>query len=295
MPRVFVNLTTDQIIKSLINKAVQQLADVSDSALLDTQILLAFVLQKDISYLLTWPEKQLAAVQSKRFMALVDERKYGKPIAYLIGQQQFWSLDFFVSPATLIPRPDTECLVELVLSKHGEQPHQCLDLGTGTGAIALALASERLQWQISAVDFSLEAVALAKRNAKHLNYPQVEIFQSDWFESINTNSSFDVIVSNPPYIDKNDHHLGLGDVRFEPNSALVAGKSGLADIVIIIEQAKRFMNNHGYLYIEHGYQQALSVRALFNENSYYNVNTVQDLNGNDRVTYGQNLSQVPHS
>jgi release factor glutamine methyltransferase len=282
-----VTLKADHTIKSFASVGEDELANCSDSVKLDVQILLSFVLQKDISYLFTWPDKKLSVAQGKQFMTLLSQRKQGKPIAYLIEHKEFWSLDFFVSPATLIPRPDTESLVELILSNHCEKPQHCLDLGTGSGVIALALASERQQWKISAVDYSSEAVALAKRNAIHLNYPEVNIYQSNWFEAIDKHLVFDVIVSNPPYIDKNDHHLAQGDVRFEPSSALVSGNQGLADIIIIIEQANAFLTNNGYLYIEHGYQQAQSVRALLQKNSYYNVLTVQDLNGNDRITYGQ--------
>lgn len=280
-------LITDHTIKSLASFAEVELADISDSVKLDVQILLSFVLQKDISYLFTWPDKKLSVAQAEQFMTLLSQRKQGKPIAYLTGHKEFWSLDFFVSSATLIPRPDTESLVELILLNHCEIPQHCLDLGTGSGVIALALASERQQWKIFAVDYSVQAVALAKRNAAHLNYPKVNIFQSNWFESIDKQLTFDVIVSNPPYIDENDHHLIQGDVRFEPSTALVSGDKGLADIVTITEQATGFLKNNGYLYIEHGYQQAQSVRALLLKNSYYNVLTVQDLNGNDRVTYGQ--------
>jgi len=274
-------------IDGLIKFGAQQLIGLSDSAKLDVQVLLSHVLIKDISYLLTWPEKQPSVEQISIFKQLLQQRVKGQPIAYLIGRKEFWSLNFFVSPATLIPRPDTECLVELVLEQHAEQSQRCLDLGTGTGAIALALASERPFWHISAVDFSFDAVTLAQKNARHLNFPEVEICQSDWFKSIDKTCKFDVIVSNPPYIDEEDEHLSQGDVRFEPLSALVANKKGLADILVIIEQAKAYLNEGGWLYFEHGYQQGEAVRALFIENGYHNVLTTQDYNGNDRITYAR--------
>jgi len=278
-------LNKNNSIKSIINIGEQQLADISDSAKLDAQVLLGFVLNKDISYLYTWPEEILLSNQTEQFFALLTQRKQGEPIAYLVGVKEFWSLNFFVSPATLIPRPDTECLVELVLEQHDQTNLQCLDLGTGTGAIALAIASERESWQITAIDYSDEAVELAKRNAKQLKFTAVDVFQSDWFQSIDSKQEFDLIVSNPPYIDPLDEHLQQGDVRFEPLSALVASDKGLADISLIIKQAKSYLIKGGWLYFEHGYQQGKAVRALFNENGYHKALTVQDYNGNDRITY----------
>lgn len=274
-------------VEQAIKFGVQQLIELSDSAKLDVQVLLGHVLKKEISYLLTWPEYQLTNEQISCFMSLLQERVKGLPIAYLIGTKEFWSLNFFVSSATLIPRPDTECLVELILAQHDKSPLYCLDLGTGTGAIALALASERHQWRISAVDFSAEAVALANKNAQQLNLTHVTIKQSDWFQSVDKSRKYDFIVSNPPYIDANDEHLLKGDVRFEPITALVANNEGLADILHIIIQAKHYLNDGGWLYFEHGFLQGQSVRALFAENGYYDALTVQDYSGNDRITYAQ--------
>lgn len=224
------------------------LSAVSDSAKLDSQILLAFVLNKEISYLLTWPEKLVDEPIEKKYLCLLDRRLVGEPIAYIVGYKEFWSLPFKVSPATLIPRPDTEILVEQVLTHFGDEDNmRCLDLGTGTGAIALAIASEKSAWQIDAVDFNQEAVSLALSNAENLQLSQVNIFQSDWFEAL-VGKKFDVIVANPPYIDAQDDNLNKGDVRFEPETALIANEKGLADIRHIAEQALNYFNDKGALF-----------------------------------------------
>ena len=255
----------------------------SDSALLDAQILLAFVLVKETIYLMTWPERLLSVEQQQSFDALIKKRKEGMPVAYLTGVREFWSLPFKVNSSTLIPRPDTEILVEHAL-KYSQPTSRILDLGTGTGAVILSLAHELPNAQCVGIDFSDNAVLLAKENANDLNINNVELLQSDWFK--NVSGTFDVIVSNPPYIDKADHHLDCGDVRFEPLSALVADNKGLSDIEIIVEHAKSHLNNNGYLLIEHGFEQAIAVQNIFTEHGYNAVNTVQDYGHNDRVTLG---------
>ncbi len=195
------------------------------------------MLDKERSYILTWPDKEVTGQAEQDYLTLLKRRVIGEPIAYIVGVQEFWSLPFQVSPATLIPRPDTEVLVELVLEQFGDlDTLHCLDLGTGTGAIALSLASEQPNWQIDAIDYSLDAVKLAQKNAKNLQLTHVNIFQSDWFSALNERK-FDVIVSNPPYIDALDENLSQGDVRFEPESALVADEQGLGDIKHIAKQA----------------------------------------------------------
>ena len=272
-------------IAKLIAFGQQFLLPHSDSAKLDTEILLCFVMNKSASFLLTWPEHKLTPQQSQQFSALIQRRAQGEPIAYIVKIREFWSLPLQVSPATLIPRPDTEVLVELVLSHHQDQVIRCLDLGTGTGAIALALASEHPQWQIEAVDYSHEAVALAKRNADNLNLTQVNIYQSDWFSQVSGEKCFDVIVSNPPYIDENDHHLNEGDVQFEPKTALVALDNGLADIKIIARQALKFLKLGGFLYIEHGFEQSHAVQAILTDLAYSEIQTIKDYSDNDRVTW----------
>lgn len=257
----------------------------SDSSKLDTEILICFVIEKPRSFLLTWPEHQLSTSQAKQFAELMLRRVQGEPIAYIVQLREFWSLPLQVSPATLIPRPDTEVLVELVLTHHQAVELSCLDLGTGTGAIALALASERPQWQIEAVDYSDEAVALAKVNADNLALTQVNIYQSDWFNQIADDKRFDIIVSNPPYIDEHDYHLNEGDVRYEPKTALVAADNGLADIKIIAHQALNFLKLGGFLYIEHGFEQSKMVQKILADLAYSEIKTIKDYSHNDRVTW----------
>ena len=181
--------------------------------------------------------------------------------------------------------------MELVLANHNVEVLSCLDLGTGTGAIALALASEHKNWHVHAVDFNQDAVALAKINAQKNTLTQVIIYQSDWFSNLCKTQRFDIIVSNPPYIDEHDHHLSEGDVRFEPLSALVAPQQGYADIIHIVASARAYFNKQGYLYIEHGFEQAEKVQAIFREYGYQQIQTQQDLSGNDRITFGQYYCQ----
>lgn len=274
-------------IVNLVAYGQEQLVSCSDSAKLDAQILLAFVLDKELSYLLTWPEKALTKQDKQQYLALLDRRISGEPIAYIVGVKEFWSLPFMVSPATLIPRPDTEILVELVLEQFADfDTLHCLDLGTGTGAIALALASEQPNWQIDAIDFSLDAVKLAQKNAQNLQLSHVNIFQSDWFSALN-DRKFDVIVSNPPYIDKLDENLSQGDVRFEPESALVADEHGLGDIKHIAQQALKYLNSQGSLFFEHGFEQGEAVRNILTALGYHNAQTVRDFNGHERITWAR--------
>lgn len=275
-------------IESAISFGEKVIAAMSDSAKLDCQILLSHVLDKPTTYLYTWPEQLLTQAQIQQYTRLLARRENGEPIAYIVGYKEFWSLNFKVSPATLIPRPDTELLVEQILADHDVEHLSCLDLGTGTGAIALALASEKPFWKIDAVDFSQQAVELAQDNAKQLQLGRVNIFQSHWFENIPSASQvekYQIIVSNPPYIDPQDDHLLIGDVRFEPKSALIAEQQGMADIRYIIQQAQPFLSDDGWLYFEHGYDQAEAVREAFLQEGYHDINTKKDYNGNDRITY----------
>jgi release factor glutamine methyltransferase len=275
-----------QTIQVLIENAEQCLLACSDSAKLDAQILLCFVLDKEHSYLLTWPEKIVNQQSIEQFHTLLQRRITGEPIAYIIGVKEFWSLPFYVSPATLIPRPDTEILVELVLDMYECQSGlSCLDLGTGTGAIALSLASEFPDWEIDALDFSLDAVQLAKKNAEHLTLTHVNIYQSDWFSTVPKTKKFNIIVSNPPYIDELDHNLKHGDVRFEPKSALVADDKGLADIKYIANLARDYLVKQGTIFFEHGFDQGDAVRKLLNDLGYKKAKTVKDLNNHDRITW----------
>ncbi len=274
---------------SLVNSVSIEQALASSSQLqtetprLDIECLLCHVLNCDSSYLRTWPEKQLSSEQRTLFKSLLKRRLQGEPIAHICETRAFWTLDLLVTPDTLIPRPDTEVLVETILNLKLPKQANILDLGTGTGAIALALASERLTWKVTATDFRSEVVSLAKRNAEQHHITNVEIFQSDWFSHISA-SSFDVIVSNPPYIDPDDKHLSEGDVRFEPLSALIADNKGLADIEHIISQASKFLNQGGWLVLEHGYDQASEVQALFQQAHFQCIETIKDYGQQDRLT-----------
>ena len=280
-----IELVSSMTLAELIVYGEQLLSPQSDSAKLDTEILICFVINKERSFLLTWPENKLSQEQAKHFVELMLRRVAGEPIAYIVNLREFWSLPLQVSPATLIPRPDTEVLVEQVLSQHVNENLTCLDLGTGTGAIALALASEKPLWTIEAVDFNHDAVELATRNAKNLDLSHVDIYQSDWFNSVFADKFFDIIVSNPPYIDAGDHHLDEGDVRYEPKTALVAADSGLADIKIIVNHARRFLKPGGSLYIEHGFEQSLAVKKILADFAYSEIETIKDYSNNDRITY----------
>ena len=258
----------------------------SESPKRDAEILLEFVTGKARTYLLAFGETQLSAEQEAQLATLLARRKTGEPVAHLVGEREFWSLPLYVSPATLIPRPDTECLVEQALSRLPAQACRILDLGTGTGAIALALASERPDCEVTAVDVMPNAVALAQRNVARLGFPNVTVLQSSWFSALD-NRTFGMIVSNPPYIDEHDPHLTQGDVRFEPLTALVAANEGLADIVHIVTTSRQHLLPGGWLLIEHGWTQGDAVRDVFIAAGYRAVETCRDYGGNDRLTLGQ--------
>ncbi|MDH1054899.1 peptide chain release factor N(5)-glutamine methyltransferase [Aquipseudomonas alcaligenes] len=258
----------------------------SPTARLDAELLLAAVLGKPRSYLRTWPEHEPGAEQLSAFAALLERRRMGEPVAYILGHQGFWSLDLEVAPHTLIPRPDTELLVETALQLVPATPQRVLDLGTGSGAIALALASERGGWQVTGVDRIAEAVALAERNRQRLKLGNAEFRQSSWFDGL-ASERFDLILSNPPYIAADDRHLGEGDVRFEPLSALVAGVDGLDDIRQIIALAPRHLQAGGWLLLEHGYDQAEAVRELLAAAGFTAVDSRRDLGGHQRISLGR--------
>ena len=263
-------------------------ADLPDSptARLDVELLLAAALGKSRSYLHTWPEKIVSSESALTFAEYLLRRRAGEPVAYILGQQGFWKLDLEVAPHTLIPRPDTELLVETALDLLPASPARVLDLGTGSGAIALALASERPAWHITAVDRVLEAVALAERNRQRLQLDNVHVLTSHWFSALD-GQRFDLIISNPPYIAAGDVHLGQGDVRFEPESALVAGVDGLDDIREIIQAAPQHLNAGGQLMLEHGYDQAAAVRQLLLDAGFEQVESRKDLGTHERITLGR--------
>jgi len=265
--------------------ATKQLSNSSDSAYLDAEVLLCYVLDKQRAYLRTWPERELNAKQLKQFQQLTKKRYKGIPIAYLTGSREFWSRDFFVNETVLIPRADTELLIELSLALIQQQSLALLDLGTGSGIIGITLAAECPAIDVTATDFSKAALAVAQQNAQNLQVTNVTFKHSDWFTNI-PQKPYQLIISNPPYIAEDDLHLQQGDLRFEPITALSAPQSGLAAIRQIIEQSRDFLSKGGYLLIEHGYQQQAAVQAIFEEYAYQQVIRHCDLGGQPRVTTG---------
>lgn len=270
----------------LLSSASKQLYSISDSPRLDAQVLLAQCLSKSRTWLATWPDKIISSTQAEQFSHLLERRLNGEPIAHITGHREFWSLDILVNKHTLIPRPDTELLIEQVLLNTPlDSCIQLLDLGTGSGAIALALASERPKWQIIASDQSSAALQMAKKNAQQLNLTNIQFYQGSWFGPIKQ-LKFDIIACNPPYIPSDDPHLSQGDVRFEPLSALASGRDGLDDIRLIVDQARQHLKPNGRLIIEHGYDQKEQLMHIFKNSCYKNITQHLDLSGNPRLTSG---------
>ncbi|MGK0247632.1 MAG: release factor glutamine methyltransferase [Oleispira sp.] len=274
-------------IEQTIRQFSQLLAVNSDTATLDVELLLAHSLGKDRTYLFTWSDRLVTEKEALTFKKLFSRRLDGEPIAYILERQAFWDLNLKTAEHTLIPRADTETLVEWVLALADSLPAKArvIDLGTGTGAIALSLAHEFSHWDVQGVDLVPQAVELAQYNATLNNLDQVRFFQSSWFDRVE--GRFDLIVSNPPYIDPEDEHLSLGDVRFEPLSALVADNKGLADLELIADQSRHYLLEGGWLLMEHGYDQQQAVQQLLNRLGYQQVSTRIDLGGNPRITGGQ--------
>lgn len=255
-----------------------------DSPRLDAELLLSYITGWTRTGFRAWPKRAPTPEQVSGFQGLVRQRIEGRPVAHLLGEQEFWSLPLKVNASTLIPRPDTECLVETALTLSLSANAQVLDLGTGTGAIALALASERPGWRIRACDAAADAVALATRNASELGL-RVDVRLSHWFNQLPA-ERYDLIVSNPPYIASGDAHLAEGDVRFEPDTALISGADGLDDIRAIVSFAPAWLSKGGYLLLEHGYNQGEPVRDLLVGAGFEDVETRQDYGRRDRLTLG---------
>lgn len=268
-----------------LTHAVGRLA-ASDSPKRDAEILLGHVTGRARTYIMAFGETELSDQALLQLEALLSRREKGEPIAYLVGEREFWSLPLSVSPATLIPRPDTECLVEQALLRLGAGSSRVLDLGTGTGAIALAIASERPDCQIIGVDLQPAAVSLAQYNGQKLSIANASFLQGSWFAPV-AGQRFALIASNPPYIDAADPHLEQGDVRFEPATALIADNNGLADIDYIVAHAPAHLDPQGWLLLEHGWQQGEAVRDILQAAGFTQVETVKDYGDNDRVTLGQ--------
>lgn len=273
-------------VQQLLQNARQQLASVAAAeASIEAQILLMHVLDVNRAWLLAHGSDEVSEQPALHFGKLLQRRIDGEPVAYILGYREFYGLKLKVTPATLIPRPDTETLVELALEKIS-CPMQILDLGTGTGAIALAIAQHSAQSNVMAVDASQAALEVAEANRQTLQLDNVTLLHSHWFSQL-ANRTFDLIVSNPPYIEADDQHLLQGDLRFEPLSALAAGVDGLSDIRDIITHAPGYLNAGGWLLLEHGYNQSEAVQKLYKTAGFQQIQTLRDLGGNPRVTLAQ--------
>jgi release factor glutamine methyltransferase len=274
-------------IQSTLTAAYDALRHTSESAQLDTEILLCEVLEKNRAYLRTWPEQVLTQKQHDAFQLLLNKRSQGHPIAYITGQKEFWSRNFTVNQHVLVPRPETELLVELALDLLPDnKPGVVLDLGTGSGAIGLTVAAERPTTLVIATDNSQQALEVAKTNALQHKIDNIQFQLSHWFKQLDS-QQFNLVLSNPPYIGAGDPHLSQGDVRFEPENALIAKQNGLQDIFEIAEAARQHLFPGGYLLVEHGYNQKQPVQSIFQKLNYTNINSYCDLAEQPRVMMGQ--------
>ena len=255
---------------------------------LEAHVLLGHALNKTRAYLLAHPEAALDDNQTTAFESLLQRRLSGEPIAYILGRREFYGLEFSVSPAVLIPRPETELLVELALEHTPlQKPMRILDLGTGSGAIALTLAKLRPQALVTAVDVAPDALTIAQQNATRLEVRNIRFIESDWFQALNPGSQFDLIVANPPYIAANDPHLQQGDVRFEPIGALHSGSDGLDAIRHIAQESHRFLTPNGLLFFEHGFDQQLACTSILASFSYVDIACHRDLSNQPRISSGK--------
>lgn len=248
--------------------------------------LLMHILDKNYTFIRTYPELKLTTVQAEQYLKFRQQLQSGTPLAYVLGEQAFWTLNLKVTEDTLIPRPDTEIVIITILELLPKNKAlKIIDMGTGTGAIALSFASECPLWQVTATDFSQGALDVAKENAQTHDLTKVRFLQGSWFDALPSSETFDLIVSNPPYIDLADVHLA--DLTHEPITALVAQDEGLSDLKIIISQSPDHLNSNGLLALEHGYDQGQKVRDLMLQAGLIDVRTVRDYGGNERVTLGR--------
>jgi len=269
-----------------LQQANQQLSSSSETPTLDAEILLADILKISRSYLFAFPERELTSPEITSFENAIQQRKQQIPIAYIVGHKEFWSLDLKVTRDTLIPRPETELLVELALKQVIGPEKIIADLGTGSGAIALALAHERPSWEIHATDLSSNALDVAKQNAARLQLSNIHFHSGNWLEALPLEKKFDMIVSNPPYVAWEDPFLERERLQHEPQSAWMADENGLKEIRCIITHAKQYLKRGGRLLLEHGFEQAAEVRRFFTKWGYSDIETYRDLGGHERVTGG---------
>lgn len=273
-------------VRALLERARGTLAGGSGEPALESQILLAHALGRDRSWLYAWPEHVPDSDQIEVFQQMLSRRQLGHPIGYITGEREFWSLRLKISADTLIPRPETEHLVEIALGLELPDTARILDLGTGSGAIALALASERPGWRVMAVDRSPAALDIARSNAARLGLDRVHFTRSNWFEALPGGVRFDLILGNPPYVAREDPHLNRGDLRFEPPQALISGSDGLDDIRLIVATARARLEPGGWLWLEHGSDQGGEVVGLMRKAGYGRVSLRHDLSGHERHSGG---------
>ncbi|KOR29965.1 hypothetical protein TI03_00840 [Achromatium sp. WMS1] len=274
-------------LKTALNNAVHNLNPLiskGGNPRLEAELLLCAVLNRPRSYLATWPERPLSVSQKAAYNKLVQRRKNGEPIAYILGYKDFWTIKLHTTKDVLIPRPETELLVEIALQLHPtNKALEILDLGTGSGAIALALATERPTWRIHATDIAKAALAITSYNAQMLNQP-IQIHLGNWYTALPSQLRFDLIISNPPYIAENDPHLTQGDLAWEPQQALIAGIDGLEALRTLCNQCTQYLKPGGTILLEHGYNQAVAVRTLLQRAGLTNIQTWRDLIRYERVT-----------
>lgn len=277
------------LLVSLWRWAIQALKQTSPSAYLDAELLFAHVLGLTRAQLHSQhPDRLLTTFQQKNIQQLIARRQIGEPIAYLLGRQEFWSLSFEVTPDVLIPRPETELLIQLILGTFCNKQRSIVDLGTGSAAISVVLALARPAWQFVATDCSPGALQVAERNIHRYHLQTIELRRGDWCEVLTAGEKFDVILSNPPYLAADDPHLQTESaLAFEPKSALISGKKGLNDLEIIIRQAREHLQEDGFLFLEHGYQQADFVKEFFLKYGYREIKNYKDLAGHQRVSSGK--------
>lgn len=280
-------------IREAVELAASRFSSLSDaSPMLEAELLLASVLEKPRTHLIAWPDKRLSDEQQHCFHSLVDRRSNGEPLAYITGRREFWSLEFDVTPATLIPRPETETLVELALERlPADKATRVADLGTGSGAIAAAIANDRPFTHVWATDNSPEALSVASGNFLRLGLSNIDTLAGNWLKALPGDLKFDLIVSNPPYVAEDDPHLQKGGLPWEPDRALSSGVDGLNDIRVIIKGAVDHLRTGGWLLLEHGLEQGASIRKLMKTAGYSTISTWNDLENRERISGGIRPSQ----
>ncbi|MCF6777022.1 peptide chain release factor N(5)-glutamine methyltransferase [Thiotrichales bacterium 19X7-9] len=276
-------------IEEVISTWINQFKKISTSPYLDIEVLLSFVLQKERTFLKAYPETQLTSVEYNQLVILINRALQGEPVAYLINKQAFWDFELYVDSSVLIPRSDSEILVEAVLETYPDKndTKTLIDLGCGSGALALAIAKERKNFLVLATDISLKALSITQKNCQHLGLDNVFLFASDWFSAVKQSMHFDIIIANPPYIDRSDQAVEANVKKHEPHHALYSKNNGLDDLFAIIKQSKNYLKPQGSIFLEHGYLQDQVVREKLCDEEFCHVKTYPDLGGLPRVSFGK--------